>query len=119
MHDPEADGGLGSVSWEDEAPNLAGSSYEKAIEVATREREWVIKAWAPPHLGALLTKWFWKDERASVSMNKVWLDACRYLYLPRLLSTDVFTQAVRDGVAPRDSFGYAASEHAGDLQGLL
>ena len=119
MQDPEVEGGLSSVHWEDEALALSGSSYDKAIEVATREREWVIKAWAPPHLGALLTKWFWKDNQPTASINKVWFDTCRYLYMPRLLSADVFTQTVRDGVAHKDWFAYANAEKDGVLQGLV
>lgn len=119
MQDPEADNGLVSVAWEDEALNLAGSSYDRAIEAATREREWVIKAWAPPHLDAVLAKWFWKSDRPTVSISKVWLDACKYLYLPRLLSEDVFLQTVRDGAAHKDWFGYAAGEKDGEFEGLL
>jgi predicted AAA+ superfamily ATPase len=119
MQDPESEGGLSTVVWEDEALSLAGSSYDRAIETATREREWVIKAWAPPHLGALLAKWFWKAEKPSVSITKVWFDTCRYLYMPRLVSADVFTQTVRDGVAHKDWFAYAAAEKDGVLEGLL
>ena len=119
MQDADAEGNLSAMFWEDEALVLAGSSYERAIEAATREREWVIKAWAPPHLGDLLTKWFWKTDRPTVSMNKVWLDTCKYPYLPRLLSADVFTRTVQDGVAHRDWFGYAAAEKAGVLEGLI
>ncbi len=119
MQDPEVEGGLSSVHWEDEALALSGSSYDKAIEVATREREWVIKAWAPPHLGALLTKWFWKEDKPTVSMNKVWFDTCRYLYMPRLLSADVFTVTVRDGVTHKDWFAYAGAEKDGAFEGLL
>jgi hypothetical protein len=119
MQDADPDGKLSAVFWEDEALALGGSSYDKAIEAATREREWVIKAWAPPHLGDLLAKWFWKPDKPTVSMNKVWLDTCRYPYMPRLLSADVFTRTVQDGVAHRNWFGYAASEKAGVLEGLV
>jgi excisionase family DNA binding protein len=70
MQDPEVDGGLTSVIWEDEALVLSGANYDKAIESATRDREWVIKAWAPPHMGALLAKWFWKTDKPSVSVTR-------------------------------------------------
>jgi hypothetical protein len=119
MQDADAERKLSAVFWEDEALTLTGSSYERAIETATREREWVIKAWAPPHLGDLLARWFWKVDRPMVSMNKVWLDTCKYPYMPRLLSADVFTKTVQDGVAHRNWFGYAASEKAGTLEGLI
>lgn len=119
MQDAEEEGGLSTIHWEDEALQLAGSTYEKAIESATREREWVIQAWAPAHLGALLSRWFWKPASPTVSMNKVWLDTCRYLYMPRLASAEVFTQTVRDGVAHTDWFAYAGREQGGHLEGIL
>lgn len=104
--------------WEDEALNLS-SSYDKAIAQTTREKEWVIGAWAPLHLAELLKRWFWKDKPA-VSAKKVWLDTCRYLYLPRLASDDVFLGTMRDGVSHQDFFGYAANQKDGDgYQGLL
>lgn len=111
------------IVWEDEALNLSGGSYDKAITSATREKEWVISAWAPTHLHALLTRWFWKQGDAgmpAVGAKKVWLDTCRYLYLPRLVDDEVFTTTIRDGVGHRDFFGYAAGHRDGDgYQGLL
>lgn len=119
MQDADAPDGFSKVTWEDEALSLAGSSFDKEIERATREREWVIKAWAPPHLRGLLTKWFWKDDRPSVSAMKVWLDTCRYLYMPRLQNADVFVQTIRDSLAHKDFFGYASGEKEGTFEGLL
>lgn len=119
MQDPESEAGLSTVHWEDEALQLSGSSYDKAIETTAREREWIIKAWAPPHLGALLTRWFWKDDSPTVSINKVWLDTCRYLYMPRLRDAEVFIQTVKDGVGHTDWFAYGAAEKNGELEGLL
>ncbi len=111
---------LGEVTWEDEALALSGSSYEKAIQSAAREREWVILAWAPPHLHALLTRWFWKDDKPAAPALKVWLDTCRYLYMPRLQSSDVFASTIRDGIAHREWFGYAAAaKEEGKYAGLI
>jgi predicted AAA+ superfamily ATPase len=120
MQDPESPDGLSKLTWEDEALSLAGSSFDKEIVRATREREWVISAWAPPHLGALLGKWFWKDDRPTAPAMKVWLDTCRYLYMPRLQTSDVFLQTVRDGVGHTDWFAYAAgAKDTGAFEGLL
>jgi predicted AAA+ superfamily ATPase len=120
MQDADAPDGLSKVAWEDETLSLAGSSFDKEIDRVTREREWVIKAWAPPHLGALLGKWFWKEDRPTAPAQKVWLDTCRYLYLPRLQSQEVFVQTVRDGIVHTDWFGYAAGAKDGDAyEGLL
>jgi uncharacterized protein len=118
--DPEAEGGLSKVQWEDEALALSGSSYEKAIENATREKEWGIKTWAPTHLAGVLRRWFWKEDVKAVGANKVWLDTCRYLYLPRLASQDVFQQTIREGVRSVEWFGYASAERErGKFEGLL
>jgi len=120
MQDPDAPDGLTTVLWEDEALSLAGSSYDRAIEAVTRDREWVISAWAPAHLNALATKWFWKDDRPAVFANKIWLDTCRYLYMPRLLKAEVFTETISTGITHPDFFGYASGEKdGGGYKGLL
>lgn len=119
MQDAEDAGGLSKITWEDEALSLAGSTYDREIERATREKEWVIRAWAPPHLRALLTKWFWKDDHPSIGAMRVWLDTCRYLYMPRLQNADVFVQTIKDGLSHRDFFGYASGEKDGGYEGLL
>ncbi|MBL0196370.1 MAG: ATP-binding protein [Myxococcales bacterium] len=122
MQDADGGEGVGTVVWEDDALALQGSTYEKAIELVTREREWVVKGWAPAHLATLLERWFWKADRPSVSAQKVWLDTCRFLYMPRLLTADVFLETVREGAAFRDFFGYAgrarASEDEADERGV-
>jgi len=109
MQEPDTSGDVAKLLWEDEALTLSGSNYDKAITAAVREKEWVISAWAPTHLAGLLTRWFWKDDVLAVVARKVWLDTCRYLYMPRLLTQDVFIQTIRDGVARSEWFGYAAS----------
>jgi hypothetical protein len=118
----EVDGGgvPGKVQWEDEALALAGSTYEKAIASAAHDKEWIIRAWAPTHLATILKRWFWKDERPSVGTEKVWLDSCRYLYLPRLRDRDVFARTVSDGVQSKEWFGYASAENGpGEYDGLV
>lgn len=120
LQEASPDGGVGPLEWEEATLELASGGYEKAIETVCREREWVIGAWAPAHLAALLSRWFWKPERAVVSLSKVWLDMGRYLYFPRLSSSDVFLKTVQNGVEQRDYFGYAGSVRAdGELEGLV
>jgi len=120
MQDPETAGGLTKILWEDEALPLTGSTFDKAITATTREKEWVISAWAPTHLDSLLKRWFWKDDRASIGALKVWLDTCRYLYLPRLASSDVFLDTVRSGVQHKDWFAYASAEKPpGQFEGVV
>jgi len=120
MQDPDAPDGLTKIRWEDEALNLSGSTYDKAITAAVREKEWVIAAWAPTHLASLLSRWFWKDDAPAVGVRKVWFDSCRFLYMPRISTQEVFLQTIRDGVAHKDWFAYASgSEKDGRYTGLL
>ena len=120
MQDADTASGPAKVVWEDETLALAGSSYERVIDSVTKEREWIIRSWAPAHLRSILSKWFWKEDRPAVSVTKVWQDPCRYLYLPRLSSSEVFLETIRDGLVSTEWFGYAASEaNPGSYQGLL
>ena len=120
MQDPDSASGSAKVTWEDEQLTLAGSTYERAIDSVTKAREWIIRSWAPTHLRSLLLKWFWKDDRPSAATNKVWQDTCRYLYMPRLASSDVFLETIRDGLMSKEWFGYAAAEPTpGFYEGLL
>ena len=119
MQDPEAEGGLSTVCWEDEALSLAGVNYDIAITNAVRDKEWVIKAWAPIHLRDLLQKWFWKEGQPDAPANKVWLDTCRYLYMPRFSSGEVFISAVSEGIKSNEWFGYAAAKDGKGYKGLL
>lgn len=81
-----------------------------AIESKLREEEWLVSAWSPVHLNRMLNQWYFKEGVTEVSALKVWQDSCQYLYLPRLLNSDVFVQAVTAGCASRDGFGYAAGK---------
>lgn len=117
--DPDAPDGLTTVRWEDEALGLSGSNYEKAIASVVREKEWVIAAWAPTHLAAVLSRWFWKADARAVSAKKVWLDTCRYLYMPRLSTQEIFVDTVRDGAARREWFGYASGQDKDRYSGLV
>lgn len=110
MQDPDTASGPATLTWEDESLSLAGSSYERAIDSVTKEREWIIRMWAPAHLKSLLGKWFWKNDKPSAQTSKVWQDTCRYLYMPRLASSEVFLETIRDGLMSKEWFGYAAAE---------
>ncbi len=110
MQDPDTASGPATLTWEDESLSLAGSSYERAIDSVTKEREWIIRMWAPAHLKSLLGKWFWKTDKPSAQTSKVWQDTCRYLYMPRLASSEVFLETIRDGLMSKEWFGYAAAE---------
>ena len=90
--------------------SASAPSVVDAIESKLREEEWLVSAWSPVHLNRMLNQWYFKEGVTEVSALKVWQDSCKYLYLPRLLNSDVFVQAVTAGCASRDGFGYAAGK---------
>ena len=98
------------LHWEAAALSAAAPSLVEAIESKLREEEWLISAWFPVHLNRMLNQWYFKEGVTEVSALKVWQDSCQYLYLPRLLNSDVFVQAVAAGCATRDGFGFAAGK---------
>lgn len=63
-----------------------------AIKSKLKEEEWMVSAWSPVHLNRVLNQWYFKEGVTEVSALKVWQDSCQYLYLPRLLNSDVFVQ---------------------------
>lgn len=77
------------------------------IERQLRESEMVIERWAPFHLKHMLEQWFWNAGDSYVKAMEVWQATCRYLYLPRLCSRNVFTQTISDGLPSRDFFAMA------------
>jgi len=87
------------------APNLI-----QAIEEKLREEEWLIYEWSPIHLRNVLKQWYLKDGVTEVSALKVWQDTCHYLYLPRLVNDKVFRNALAEGVASEDYFGFASGK---------
>jgi len=87
------------------APNLIQS-----IEDKLREEEWLVYEWSPIHLRKVLNDWYMKDGVTEVSALKVWQDSCHYLYLPRLVSDQVFRNAISQGVETEDYFAYASGK---------
>ena len=99
-----------ALRWEAVALSASAPSVVEAIESKLKEEEWLVSAWSPVHLNRMLNQWYFKEGVTEVSALKVWQDSCQYLYLPRLMNSDVFVQAVTAGCASRDGFGYAAAK---------
>ena len=107
------------LEWETRSLQSAATSISQEIERVLRQEEDVIFEWSPVHLRAILQKWFWKEDRPYVSALEVWHAMCDYLYLPRLKSSQVLEQAVRDGVESADYFGYASSVNDQRYEGFV
>lgn len=96
-----------TTRWEVVSVSSAAPNLIEAIQNKLVEEEWVIQNWSPVHLKRVLEQWYLKDGVAHVSALKVWQDSCQYLYLPRLVSSDVLKQTITAGVETRDFFAYA------------
>lgn len=95
-----------------------GSSTGSELERACTENELVIGTWSPIHLRAKLKELYWKEGRAAVGAMAFWEDSLRYLYLPRLKSKDVLSQAIRSGAGSRDFFGTAYGQSGDKFDGF-
>ena len=104
------DGTPGEIEWEARALNSAAVGLGKEIDRVLAENEWVITQWAPINLHYLLKQWFWKDGTVDVKALDVWQKSCCYLYLPRLLNSNVMAHAIAAGSASRDYFGLASGK---------
>jgi hypothetical protein len=118
MQDAEAAATGSAAQWEDESLPVSGHGYERALEKVLHEQEWVIREWAPAHLVALCRSWFWTASARWASAKRVWLDTCRYLYLPRLRSEKHFELSLREGLQS-GQLGYASVYAEGRAEGLL
>jgi len=110
--------GKPTLVWETVQISPSAPNSMQEISGKLREEEWVVFEWAPIHLHNLLKKWYFKDGVTEVSAQKVWKDCCNYLYLPRLLTEDVFVNAITGAVTSNDYFGYASGKEADKYLGF-
>ena len=96
------------IDWETVSISTNAQNLVQEIENKLREEEWIISEWSPIHLRNLLNQWYFKDEVKSVNALKVYQDSCHYLYLPRLISDQVYKNAITHGLDSEDFFGYAS-----------
>ena len=96
--------------WDAIAISPSATNILQEISARLKEEEWVASEWSPIHLRNLLNRWYFQNDIKEVSAQKVWQDCCNYLYLPRLMNEDVFINAITQGSATKDYFGYAAGK---------
>ena len=116
---PVRDGNVGDLEWE--AIQAEGHDESIIARAARRLRanDTMIPKWSPALLKMELDRWFW-GVRGHASGKAVWDALTAYCYLPRLLDEAVFVEAVRDGVASGDYFGFATSvSDEGRYEGLV
>jgi len=60
-----------------------------------------------------------KDDCQDQSIQSLWNDFCRYLYLPRLADSDVLKDTIEAGITTQDFFGYASGKENDRYLGLI
>jgi hypothetical protein len=98
------------LNWEVVSVSPTVPNLIQSIEDKLREEEWLVYEWSPIHLRRVLNDWYLKDGVTEVSALKVWQDSCHYLYLPRLVTDQVFRNAIAQGVETEDYFGFATGK---------
>ncbi len=105
-----------------EAHRIAGqdSFYDRAGR-RLRSSELLIPEWSPEGLLMEMERFNLWGGQQHVSLKQLWEYLARYCYLPRLYSSDVLVNAVREGVASDEGpFGYATMVGTdGSYKGLL
>jgi predicted AAA+ superfamily ATPase len=108
-----------NLIWESAPVGYGTSNCIVSIENKLKEEEWIIPKWSPIHLARILKQWYFKDGTSEVVTKRVLNDFASYLYLPRLVTETVLTDAIQEGIMSEDFFGYARGLEAGRYQGLL
>ena len=107
-NEPVADDAVGGLEWDTVQCTGNGDSIVARASRRLCANEQLIAKWSPALLSMELDRWFWKA-RDHVGTKAVWDAFCDYSYLPRLADQTVFVEAVREGIASSDYFGFATS----------
>ena len=112
------DGEVGALEWDAAQVTGSGDSILARVSRHMRGSEHLIVKWSPALLKMELDRWFWED-RNHASVKAVWDALSAYCYLPRLRDQAVFVEAIQEGIAGGDYFGYATGVSAeGRFEGL-
>ena len=115
---PVQEAGSGEVSWDESRVSgedvLADRVSKKLVENGS-----LFTVLGGPVLRFHLDRWLWRDQEY-VSIKKVRDDLASYLYLPRLVSTQVLTTCIASvlGALVNDDFGVADKVVDGEYLGL-
>jgi predicted AAA+ superfamily ATPase len=85
---------------------VRGSLPEKAA-TKLKADEQIITRWSPALLRMELDKYLWRVQ-PHINLKQLWDYFSTYLYLPRLVDTDVLLDTIKEGLTSKDFFAYAA-----------
>lgn len=112
------DPGAKEANIEEFQVNTAGEELMTELARICTDNELVISRWSAMHLRSVLSQYYWKPDKPSVTAQTVWQDTLKFLYLPRLRSHSVFEQAIQQGVVSQDFFGTALGVTEGGYEGF-
>lgn len=118
FQEPDKQGGVSSLAWEEEKVLTAGGDIVQVIARVLIENEMLILEWSPFHLKSELIKWYFKGGRDDYGLLSLWQDFCRYPYLPRLVESSVLQHTIAAGIKNKDFFGYATGKEGGRYVGM-
>ena len=99
--------GTEPIEWEaTRMPGPQENPVAKAVQKIQSDEQ-LISQWSPALLRMELDQWLWKEE-PHIGLKRVWECLATYLYLPRLCSSEVLLDTVREGIRTQE-FGYANS----------
>ena len=109
---PEQEG-TSPIEWR--VMKITGAQLDSATKVPARVAEMLrrdellLTKWSPAGLHLELDRYIWKDDREHIKVKELWEYLATYLYLPRLRDSEVLLEAIKEGTASKDYFGYATS----------
>ena len=98
--------------------NTTSGTTASELERCLQDNELVIDRWAPIHLRNQLSNLYWKENRPAIEAKAFWEDSLKYLYLPRLKSREVLSEAIKAGTNTCDFFGTAYGITDGEYDGF-
>lgn len=95
------------LEWEQITVSPMASGLIQEIEKKLRDEEYLISDWSPIHLKKLLADFYFKQDVVDVGALKVWQDTAQYLYMPRMINSDVLRNTLVQGMQSQDYFAVA------------
>ena len=111
--------GVSEIEWAAYTLNTGAKNWGQEVNKVLEDNELLISAWAPIHLSRMMKEWFWTNGAVDYSALTAWQQTCQMLYLPRLKDSDVFRNAIAQGVTSEDFFASAQGKEDNKYLGFV